>query len=194
MQILPFYIKKTSSISANKQNVNKLHFQRTNDMATRKTTRKRSTRKRSTKKRSTRKSSRTTKDLEAKIAQLEGKLSQFSAQAGHKPAEAKPTPPPPPPPKPAEVKAAPPPPPPPKPAPQAKAPPRTLESVIESVPMGNWIMQKQRHLLTFVKTQELGQDDIQMLDQFQPQAGLYKNQRLQDTLHLQTNTLQTNKD
>ena len=98
-------------------------------MATRKTTRKRSTRKRSTRKRST----KTTKDLEAKIAQLEGKLSQLSAQAGQKPAEAKPTPPPPPPPKPAEA---------PKPAPQAKAPPRTLESVIESVPMGNWIMQK----------------------------------------------------
>jgi len=103
----------------------------------RKTTRKRSTRKRSTRKRSTRKrSTGTTKDLEAKIAQLEGKLSQLSAQAGQKPAEAKA--PPPPPPKPSAEKPAEPP----KPAPQAEAPPRTLESVIESVPAGNWIMQK----------------------------------------------------
>ena len=85
-----------------------------------------------------RKSSRKTKkSLEAKIAQLEGKLSKLSAQQGQKPAEQAKAPPPPPP------KASPPPPPKPaeapKPAPKAQAaPPATLESLYESVPVGNW--------------------------------------------------------
>ena len=73
-------------------------------------------------------SSKTKKDLEAKIAELEGKLSKLSAQVAPKPAEqAKAAPPPP---KPAEA---------PKPAPKAQAaPPATLESLYESVPVGNW--------------------------------------------------------
>ncbi len=94
-------------------------------MATKKTTRKT--------KKTTRK---TNKDLEAKIAELEGKLSKLSAQQGQKPAEQAKAPPPPPP------KASPPPPKPaeaPKPAPKAQAaPPATLESLYESVPVGNW--------------------------------------------------------
>ena len=84
------------------------------------------------------KSGKTKKDLEAKIAELEGKLSQLSSQLAQKPAQQAPPPPPPP-------KASPPPPPPPpkqeapKPAPKAQAaPPATLESLYESVPMGNW--------------------------------------------------------
>jgi len=86
----------------------------------------------------------TKKALEAKIAQLESKLSKLSAQVAPKPAETKA---PPPPPKPAETKAAPPPPkpaetkaapPPPKPAETKAAPPATLESLYESVPEGNW--------------------------------------------------------
>jgi hypothetical protein len=71
-----------------------------------------------TKRKSTKSTSK--KDLEAKIAQLEGKLSQLSAQVAPKPAETAQAPPPP---KPAETKAA---------------PPATLESLIESVPVGNW--------------------------------------------------------
>jgi len=95
-------------------------------MATKKTTRKT--------KKTTRK---TNKSLEAKIAELEGKLSKLSAQQGQKPAEPAKAPPPPPP------KASPPPPPKPaeapKPAPKAQAaPPATLESLYESVPVGNW--------------------------------------------------------
>ena len=82
------------------------------------------------------KSGKTKKDLEAKIAELEGKLTQLSSQLAQKPAAQAPPPPPP--------KASPPPPPPkpaeaPKPAPKAQAaPPATLESLYESVPMGNW--------------------------------------------------------
>jgi len=112
-----------------------------------------------------RKSSRKTKkDLEAKIAGLERKLSKLSTQLAQKPAEQAKAPPPPPPkaappspppkaaPPPPPPKAAPPPPPPkaapppppkpaeaPKPAPKAEAaPPATLESLYESVPVGVW--------------------------------------------------------
>jgi len=94
-----------------------------------------------------RKSSRKTKkDLEAKIAGLERKLSKLSTQLAQKPAEQAKAPPPPPPkaaPPPPPPKAAPPPPPKPaeapKPAPKAEAaPPATLESILESVPVGVW--------------------------------------------------------
>jgi len=96
-----------------------------------------------TKRKSKRKTS-SKKNLEAKIAELEGKLSKISAQMGQKPAEqAKAAPPPPPkaaPPPP--PKAAPPPPPkaqPPKPSAKAEsAPPATLESFYESVSVGIW--------------------------------------------------------
>jgi len=108
-------------------------------MATKKKTRK-------TKKTTRKTNKKTNKDLEAKITELEGKLSKLSAQQGQKPAEQAKAPPPPPP------KASPPPPPPkasppptpkpaeaPKPAPKAEAaPPATLESLYESVPVGNW--------------------------------------------------------
>ena len=75
----------------------------------------------STKRKST--ASTTKKDLEAKIAELEGKLSQLSTQLGQKPAgQAQTTPPP---------QS--------KPAPQAQAaPPVTRETLIERVPMGVW--------------------------------------------------------
>jgi len=76
----------------------------------------------------------TKKDLETKIAQLEGKLAKLSSQVTSKPAETAKAPPPPPP-KPAETAKAPPPP---KPAETKAAPPATLESLIESVPVGNW--------------------------------------------------------
>ncbi len=72
----------------------------------------------------------TKKDLEAKIAQLESKLSKLSDQVAPKPAETKA---PPPPPKPAETAKTPP-----KPAETKAAPPATLESLYESVPEGNW--------------------------------------------------------
>ncbi len=84
-----------------------------------------------TKKRQT-KTKQTKKDLETKIAQLEAKLSKLSAQVASKPAETKA---PPPPPKPAETAKAPPPP---KPAETKATPPATLESLYESVPVGNW--------------------------------------------------------
>jgi len=86
-----------------------------------------------TKKRQTKKK-QTKKDLETKIAQLEGKLAKLSSQVTSKPAETAKAPPPPPP-KPAETAKAPPPP---KPAETKAAPPATLESLIESVPVGNW--------------------------------------------------------
>jgi len=88
----------------------------------------------------------TKKSLEAKIAKLEAKLTKLSAQVASKPAETAKAPPPPPP-KPAETTPPPPPPkpaetaptpPPPKPAETKAAPPATLESFIESVPVGNW--------------------------------------------------------
>jgi len=68
------------------------------------------------------KQTKTKKSLEAKIKQLESKLAKLSSQVAPKPAETAKAPPPPPP-KPAETKAA---------------PPATLESLIESVPVGNW--------------------------------------------------------
>ena len=93
------------------------------------------------------KQTKTKKSLEAKIAQLESKLAKLSSQVAPKPAETAKAPPPPPP-KPAETAKAPPPPPPkpaetakappPKPAETKAAPPATLESLIESVPVGNW--------------------------------------------------------
>lgn len=74
-----------------------------------------------TKRKST--ASTTNKDLEAKIAELEGKLSQLSSQLGQKPA--------------GQSQTAPPPQS--KPAPQAQAaPPVTRETLIERVPMGVW--------------------------------------------------------
>ncbi len=78
----------------------------------------------------------TKKSLETKIKQLEAKLAKLSSQVAPKPAETTKAPPPPPP-KPAETAQAPPPPPP-KPAETKAAPPATLESFIESVPVGNW--------------------------------------------------------
>ena len=75
--------------------------------------------------------SKTKKDLEAKIAELEGKLSQLSTQLGQKPAGQAQTAPPP--------QSKPTPPPQSKPAPQAQtAPPVTRETLIERVPMGVW--------------------------------------------------------
>lgn len=75
----------------------------------------------STKRKST--ASTTNKDLEAKIAELEGKLSQLSSQLGQKPA--------------GQSQTAPPPQS--KPAPQTQAaPPVTRETLIERVPMGVW--------------------------------------------------------
>ena len=68
------------------------------------------------------KQTKTKKSLETKIKQLESKLAKLSSQVASKPAETAKAPPPPPP-KPAETKAA---------------PPATLESLIESVPVGNW--------------------------------------------------------
>jgi hypothetical protein len=82
------------------------------------------------------KQTKTKKSLEAKIKQLESKLAKLSSQVAPKPAETAKAPPPPPP-KPAETAKAPPPPPP-KPAETKAAPPATLESLIESVPVGNW--------------------------------------------------------
>ena len=89
-----------------------------------------------------RKSKKTTtkKDLEAKIAELEGKLSQLSAQVGQKPAGQAQTAPPPPP-KPAEAKPAETAKPAeaPKPSAQTEAqPPVTYETLIERIPVGNW--------------------------------------------------------
>ena len=81
------------------------------------------------------KKKQTKKSLEAKIKQLESKLAKLSSQVAPKPAETAKAPPPPPP-KPAETAKAPPPPP--KPAETKAAPPATLESLIESVPVGNW--------------------------------------------------------
>ncbi len=92
------------------------------------------------------KQTKTKKALETKISQLERKLAKLSAQVASKPAETAKAPPPPPP-KPAETTPPPPPPkpaetapppPPPKPAETKAAPPATLESFIESVPVGNW--------------------------------------------------------
>jgi hypothetical protein len=95
------------------------------------------------------KQTKSKKSLEAKIKQLESKLAKLSSQVAPKPAETAKAPPPPPP-KPAETAKAPPPPPPkpaetaqappppPKPAETKAAPPATLESLIESVPVGNW--------------------------------------------------------
>jgi BMFP domain-containing protein YqiC len=80
------------------------------------------------------KQTKTKKSLEAKIKQLESKLAKLSSQVAPKPAETAKAPPPPP--KPAETAKAPPPPP--KPAETKAAPPATLESLIESVPVGNW--------------------------------------------------------
>ena len=80
-----------------------------------------------TKRKST--ASTTNKDLEAKIAELEGKLSQLSSQLGQKPAGQSQTAPPPQS-KPAQAS---------KPAPQTQAaPPVTRETLIERVPMGVW--------------------------------------------------------
>ena len=71
--------------------------------------------------------STTKKNLEAKIAELEGKLSQLSSQLGQKPAGQAQTAPPP-----KSTQAS-------KPAPQAQAaPPATRESLIERVPTGVW--------------------------------------------------------
>ena len=91
------------------------------------------------------KQTKTKKSLETKIKQLEAKLAKLSSQVAPKPAETAKAPPPkpaetakappPPPPKPAETAQAPPPP---KPAETKAAPPATLESLIESVPVGNW--------------------------------------------------------
>ena len=80
-----------------------------------------------TKRKST--ASTTNKDLEAKIAELEGKLSKLSSQLGQKPAgQAQTTPPPQS--KPAQAS---------KPAPQTQAAaPVTRETLIERVPMGVW--------------------------------------------------------
>lgn len=82
-----------------------------------------------------RKSKTTTKkDLEAKIAELEGKLSKLSAQVAQKPAGQ--TAPPPPPPKPAETAK---PSETPKPSAQTESqPPVTRETLIERVPVGIW--------------------------------------------------------
>jgi hypothetical protein len=79
-----------------------------------------------------RKSSKTStkKDLEAKIAELEGKLKQLSSQVAQKPAAQAQKAPPPPQPKPAEAS---------KPAPQQKAaPPVTREVLIERTTVGVW--------------------------------------------------------
>jgi hypothetical protein len=80
-----------------------------------------------TKRKST--ASTTKKNLEVKIAELEGKLSKLSSQLGQKPAgQAQTTPPPQS--KPAQAS---------KPAPQTQAaPPVTRETLIERVPMGVW--------------------------------------------------------
>jgi len=140
-------------------------------------------------------SSKTKKSLEAKIAQLEGKLSKLSAQQGQKPAEqakASPPPPPkasPPPPKPAEA---------PKPAPKAQAaPPATLESLYESVPVGNWNERKAKttgfvaeNPRAWARRHATGAGE-QMR---QLNLGFYKKQLLLDTLHLQTSTLQQSKE
>jgi len=81
----------------------------------------------------TKSKSKSKKDLEAKIAQLEGKLQQLSSQVAQKPTEKAQTAPPPPKPaetaKPAEA---------PKPAPQQQAPPVTRETLIENTSVGIW--------------------------------------------------------
>ena len=91
-----------------------------------------------TKRKSTKSTKSTTKkDLEAKIAQLEGKLSKITAQVAQKPAGKAQTAPPPKPAETAKPAEAP------KPSAQTQAePPRTIDAIIESVPMGNWIAQK----------------------------------------------------
>jgi hypothetical protein len=89
-----------------------------------------------------RKSSKSKKDLEAKIAQLESKLQKLSSQVAQKPAgQAKTAPPPP---KPAEA-SKPTEAPTPKPAPQQQAaPPVTRETLIERTTVGVWHDRKTR--------------------------------------------------
>ena len=82
-----------------------------------------------TKRKPSKSKSKSKKVLEAKIAELEGKLQNLSTQVAQKPAEKAQTAPPPPP-KPAEA---------PKPAPQQKAAPTaTRESLIERTSVGIW--------------------------------------------------------
>jgi hypothetical protein len=113
------------------------------------TTSKRKTTTRKTTKRKSTSSRKTKADLEAKIAQLEKRLTSLAAGAAEKPApkpaETAPKPAPPPP-KPAET--APEPKPEPKPAetappkPAEKAPPAPLHERFREIPTGNWNTQK----------------------------------------------------